>query len=165
MKKYFSLLIITMIALLFTGCSVVSMDYVGRKYQETTNVVYLENGDEYQRDDYIIFGRGFCTTKPNTNNVLIRDELLKLAREKGADAVKVTGTNSRDIAEFSIPKDEKGGSVYDPNIFQYDRGRDVSGDFLTTNSYGTNSKNLEDQKKVIVSEKILHVIFLKKIKK
>ena len=167
MKKYFSLLILIcsgFVAFFLTACSAVDMDYVGRAYQPTMTVRYLELGDSYQRDDYVIFGRAFCTTKPNTSNEDIRNELLEIAREKGADAIKVTGTSSRDIAEFSIPKDVKGGSIYDPNIFQYDRGRDVGGDFLTTNSYGTNSKNLKDQRKVIVTEKILHVIFMKKIK-
>ncbi|UDQ97881.1 hypothetical protein AAEX28_12930 [Lentisphaerota bacterium WC36G] len=168
MKKYFSfiILVVSVVStLLLCGCSAVNFDYIGRTYPEPTeNVVYYSLDSKYNRDEFVIFGRAYCVTKPNTSNETIKNEILQLAQEKGADAVKITGSSSRDVAEFSIPKDDKGGSVYDPNIFQYDRGRDVGGDFLTTNSYGTNSKNLSDQKKVIVTEKIFNVIFLKKIK-
>ena len=89
MKKYVSLVVL--VALLAIGCA--EVDYVGESFWPTTNVDLYFSKEDIEKE-YTVMGHAIGSGTYDSN--AIQKALIEEAKEKGADAVLITGIDDQD---------------------------------------------------------------------
>jgi RecA-family ATPase len=84
MTRWFS--VVVPLLVLLAGCATV--DYVGQSYESTTQVDIFYDEADIDRD-YTVMGRAIAKGDDMVSSDKIQQELMKKAREKGADAIVI----------------------------------------------------------------------------
>lgn len=123
--------IVSMIAILSISCT--KIDYVGKSYSPTANVdIYFSLDDV--KGAYEVMGHLTATAGTFVSSEKMQEEILKKAREKGADAVVILGLDHY-VTE--------GGTSWSETTDTKDTG---SGTRTTTS--GSSSSNTEEMKEI-----------------
>ena len=89
MKKYVSLVVL--VGLLAIGCA--EVDYVGESFKPTTNIDLYFSKEDIEKE-YTVMGHAIGSGIYDSN--AIQKALIEEAKEKGADAVLITGIDNQD---------------------------------------------------------------------
>ena len=89
MKKYVSLVVL--VGLLAIGCT--EVDYVGESFKPTTNIDLYFSKEDIEKE-YTVMGHAIGSGIYDSN--AIQKALIEEAKEKGADAVLITGIDDQD---------------------------------------------------------------------
>jgi len=82
------IVILAIALLLATGCT--KIDYVGKSFPATTDVEVFFSMDDVHRE-YDVMGHLSATANDMVSAEKMQEDILKKAREKGADAVVILG--------------------------------------------------------------------------
>jgi uncharacterized protein YbjQ (UPF0145 family) len=86
------LMILAAVLLLVTGCT--KIDYVGKEYPQTTDVEIFFSLEDVNRE-YEVMGHLTATADADMVSAeKMQEDILKKAREKGADAVVILGLDT-----------------------------------------------------------------------
>ena len=88
MKKYLSLVLL--VGLLAVGCA--EVDYVGESFKPTTNIDLYFSKEDIEKE-YTVMGHAVGDGTSDSNE--IQKALIEEAKEKGADAVLITGIDNQ----------------------------------------------------------------------
>ena len=88
MKKYVSLVVL--VGLLAIGCA--EVDYVGESFKPTTNIDLYFSKEDIEKE-YTVMGHAVGDGTSDSNE--IQKALIEEAKEKGADAVLITGIDNQ----------------------------------------------------------------------
>ena len=88
MKKYLSLVLL--VGLLTVGCA--EVDYVGESFKPTTNIDLYFSKEDIEKE-YTVMGHAVGDGTSDSNE--IQKALIEEAKEKGADAVLITGIDNQ----------------------------------------------------------------------
>ena len=80
-----------LVALLAIGCA--SVNYVGKSFEPTTNVDLYFSKEDIEKE-YTVMGHAIGSGTYDSN--AIQKALIEEAKEKGADAVLITGIDNQD---------------------------------------------------------------------
>ena len=83
--------LLVLVALLAIGCA--SVNYVGKSFEPTTNVDLYFSKEDIQKE-YTVMGHAIGSGTYDSN--AIQKALIEEAKEKGADAVLITGIDNQD---------------------------------------------------------------------
>jgi hypothetical protein len=123
--------LVAMIAILSISCT--KIDYVGKSYSPTSEVdIYFSLDDV--KSEYEVMGHLTATAGTFVSSEKMQEEILKKAREKGADAVIILGLDHY-VTE--------GGTSWTETTDTKDT---VSGTRTTTS--GSSSSNTEEMKEI-----------------
>jgi len=89
MKKYVSLVVL--VGLLAIGCA--EVDYVSESFKPTTNIDLYFSKEDIKKE-YTVMGHAIGSGTYDSN--AIQKALIEEAKEKGADAVLITGIDNQD---------------------------------------------------------------------
>ena len=89
MKKYVSLILL--VGLLAVGCA--EVDYVGESFKPTTNIDLYFSKEDIEKE-YTVMGHAIGSGTYDSSS--IQKALIEEAKEKGADAVLITGIDDQD---------------------------------------------------------------------
>lgn len=96
--------------LLAAGC--VRMDYTGKKFEPTGNVVKVyQSESELPKETYTIIGRFTVTAKPDVHIYDIEDKVFRRATAYGADAICLVKTTERAHAVYNTEFEEFGATL------------------------------------------------------
>ncbi len=140
----------------FSGC--VNVDYVGQSLaplpEDAPVTVYTEN-QTYNAADYELLGRVTVTAPDGTDILAIKEELQELAREKGAEAVKLQSIKKvKTGVVYLTDGTEDTPDAYNTGVLS----RSVGGDPIYTNSFGQTGELSTTSKPQY--EVIIHAILL-----
>ena len=102
------ILFVFCIGIMLTGC--MQFDYVGQKLaplKPEQMVAFYNSKEEVPTGIYKVLGRAVITAPDGTNTEEVKEELLKKAREYGADAVEVVIFKRIKTGEVNIPVNEQ----------------------------------------------------------
>ena len=83
--------LLVLVALLAIGCA--SVNYVGKSFEPTTNVDLYFSKEDIEKE-YTVMGHAIGSGAYDSN--AIQKALIEEAKEKGADAVLITGIDDQD---------------------------------------------------------------------
>ncbi len=131
MKKiFFPLFFGAAIALTLTGCTSVSLDYVGKTYPPTTNVDIFMDPADIDRD-YEVMGSAIAKDVGFANFQKLQQKAMEDAMMHGADAILIESmdevvTGSTSSTTGSVNKsDDKKDTNYRENTNNYQRTQEV----------------------------------------
>ena len=134
MKKFFKIFkyALPLLAMgVLTGC--MSVEYVGQTFPAlpaTSAIEVFSPENPLPQTGYRAIGRVELTAPPRTNGDAIRQRLIEVAREKGAQALRVVSMKKIQVGFF----DSDNNVDFMPN---YDTDpRNAGGRFIYTNSFG-----------------------------
>lgn len=124
MKRLFAPVLL---ALLLTACA--HVDYVGRSYEPTTHVdLFFDEGEVQER--YDVMGQVIARANDLVSAEKLQEKMMQKAREKGADAVVITGLERYKTGE---------STTYNESTKERRRRTETSG---TSTTSDTNEKQI-----------------------
>jgi len=102
------ILFIFSVTIILSGCT--QFDYVGQKLSPLPPdqmVAFYNSKEEVPPNIYQVLGRAVVTAPDGTNTEEVKEEIMKKAREYGADAVEVVLFKRIKTGEVMIPQNEQ----------------------------------------------------------